>query len=588
MNTFPASHAEEHAGHRARPLFHLTFALTLTACAATDAPQTQEDAPTVTASKRPHIVLVMADDMGYTDIGCYGSEIRTPTLDRLAADGVRMTQFHNAARCCPTRASLLTGLYPHQAGIGLMTGDRGHDAYRGVLSKDCITLAEALGDSGYSTYMAGKWHVTPQTRPGGPTDSWPTGRGFDRFYGTITGAGSFWDPATLCRGDSFITPENDPEYSSEGFYYTDAISDEGARFVREHLEGSENPLFLYVAYTSAHWPMHAPEEDIARYDGVYEQGYAPIRSARLERGRELGVLDPAWELSPQREPWSKNEHQAWDERNMQVYAAMVERMDAGIGRVIAELERAGELDNTLFVYLQDNGGCAEGYGRQSNESKRPVEPLEPLGVDGLQTQIWPPMQTRDGHWVRTGPEVMAGAEDTFVAYGAGWANASNTPFRGYKHDGYEGGTATPFVVHWPAGLSAAARGSVVDEPAHLIDVMPTFLAAAKADYPESRGGIAIQPAEGVDLLTAIRGTPLEDDRTFCLEHHGNQALRRGRWKIVSQYRKDAVRQWELYDLAADRTELHDLAAAQPERLGAMIADWERWATRVGVVPWPMK
>ncbi len=575
--------------HQRRPFaVQLVLAGGLAACAATGVQRSQGDVSAHAAPKRPHIVLVLADDMGYTDIGCYGSEIRTPTLDRLAANGVRMTQFHNAARCCPTRASLLTGLYPHQAGIGLMTSDRGHDAYRGVLSADTVTLAEALGDAGYSTYMAGKWHVTNQIRPGGSKESWPLGRGFDRFYGTITGAGSFWDPATLCRGDTFITPENDAAYSPETFYYTDAISDEGARFVREHLDGSDDPLFLYVAYTSAHWPMHAPEDGVARYAGVYEGGYGPIRQKRLERARELGVLNPAWEMSPQRAPWSENEHQAWDDRNMQVYAAMVERMDAGIGRVMAELERAGELDNTLFVYLQDNGGCAEGYGRRSNESERPVEPLAPLGVNGLQTKIWPPMQTRDGRWVRTGPNVMAGPEDTFVAYGAGWANVSNTPFRGYKHDGYEGGTATPFIVHWPAGLGGETRGSITEEPAHLIDVMPTFLSAAASDYPGERGGIAIQPAEGIDLLPILRGAPVHDDRAFGLEHHGNQALRRGRWKIVSPYRKDAERQWELYDLASDRTELHDLASEQPKRLREMIADWDRWATRVGVIPWPMK
>ncbi len=553
-------------------------------CRATDPPSDAERAPR--PIRRPNIVLVMADDMGYSDIGCYGAEIRTPNLDRLSAKGVRMTQFYNTSRCCPTRAALLTGLYSHQAGIGLMTGDRGRQGYRGVLNRRCVTIAEVLGDAGYRNYMSGKWHVTRSIRPEGPKDSWPIARGFDRFYGTIIGAGSFYDPSTLCRDETFITPVNDPEYQPERFYYTDAISDNAERYLREHGAASEDPFLLYVSYTSAHWPMHAPEEDIARYDGVYDGGFEPIRAARLAKGRELGVLDRDWEMAPPPLPWEENPNQAWDVRSMQVYAAMVERMDAGIGRIVRALEELGQLENTLFVYLQDNGGCAEGFGRRSNLDERPAPGLAAMGPDELQTKIWPPMQTRDGRWVGTGPAVMAGPEDSFIAYGTGWANVSNTPFRGYKHDAYEGGISTPFIVHWPAGLDASLAGSIVDAPAHLIDVLPTLAAAAGANYPEQRGDAWIQPLEGVNLLPALAGHALERERPLGFEHHGNQALRDGHWKVVSAYRKGEERRWELYDMQTDRTELNDLSKRDPQRLASMVAAWEAWANRVGVVDWP--
>jgi len=540
-------------------------------------------------ANRPNIVLIMADDMGYSDIGCYGSEIRTPNLDRLAANGLRMTQFYNTSRCCPTRAALLTGLYSHQAGIGLMTGDRGYDAYRGDLNRRCVTIAEALRPSGYSTYMSGKWHVTRHVGPNGNKDNWPLQRGFDRFYGTVIGAGSFFDPSTLCRGNTYVTPENDTDYQPERFYYTDAISDNAVRFVRQHFDsGASKPFLLYVAYTTAHWPMHALEPDIAKYDGAYDDGFEPIRAARLRRARELGVLDDSWAMSPPARSWEKTKHQDWETRNMEVYAAMVDRMDQGIGKILSALEQNGALDDTLVIYLQDNGGCAEAFGRRSNADKIADADYEPLGRDGLQKKIWPPMQTRDGRAVRTGPDAMPGGEDTFTSYGVGWANVSNTPFRGYKHDALEGGISTPFVVHWPNGIPESRRGVVIDDPAHLIDVMPTLLAAAGAAYPDRSAGQAVQPMEGVSLLPAFAGEPLQREAPLCFEHHGNQGLRAGRWKIVSTYRKDRPRQWELYDMDADRTELHDLAAEQPERLSEMVGQWESWATRVGVQPWPFK
>lgn len=557
------------------------------ACVALGAPARAQG-----AHARPNVVVIMADDMGYSDIGCYGGEIQTPQLDELARGGVRMTQFYNTSRCCPTRAALMTGLYSHQAGIGLMTSDRGHDAYRGDLNFRCVTMAEALQLRGYRCYMSGKWHLTRFVRPGDAKHSWPRQRGFDRFYGTITGAGSFFDPATLCRGNRFITPENDEEYRPERFYYTDAISDNAVRYIEEHArdrETSGQPFFLYVAYTTAHWPMHALEGEIEKYEGAYADGFEAIRERRFTRAKALGVLDERWAMSALPRAWEKTPHKAWELRSMEVCAAMIDRMDQGIGKIVDVLRREGKLDNTLLVYLQDNGACAEGYGRRSNAKKIAASKgrYKALGRDGLQTRIWPPMQTRDGRAVRTGPGVMAGPEDSFIAYGRGWANVSNTPFRGYKHDAYEGGISTPCIVHWPKGLKPARANSVVDAPSHLIDLMPTVLDAAGAHYPERYGDRDLHALEGVSLLPALRGDALVRERPLGFEHHGNCALRDGRWKIVSQYRKkDSTRRWELYDMLADRTELHDLASEKPERTSRMVDAWRVWAKRVGVQPWP--
>ena len=310
---------------------------------------------TIAADKadRPNIVLIMSDDMGYSDIGCYGGEIRTPNLDRLAADGLRFTQFYNTARCCPTRACLLTGLYPHQTGVGYMMQDRGTDGYRGDLNRNCVTIAEALGKSGYKTYMSGKWHVTKQTQPKTEADkyNWPRQRGFDRFYGTIHGACSFWDPSTLCRGNEMISPFADNEYQpSDPYYYTDAISDQAARFIRENPSGE--PFFLYVAYTAAHWPLHARQRDIAHYKGKYDEGYQAVREARLKKMKRLGVVKKDVKLSKAAGAWDSIEHKDWEAANMEVYAAMVDAMDQGIGEIVesAQGNRAVRQYVPLLLY----------------------------------------------------------------------------------------------------------------------------------------------------------------------------------------------------------------------------------------------
>ena len=297
----------------------------------------------------PNVVLIMSDDMGFSDIGCYGGEIETPHLDALAANGLRFTQFYNTARCCPTRASLLSGVYQHQAGIGLMTGDRKLPGYRGEIGRNVLTIAEALRTVGYRNYMSGKWHVTRHTRPQGPKDNWPLQRGFDRFYGTIIGAGSFYDPATLCRGNTFITPVNDKAYQPETYYYTHAINDNAVAYLQEHAEKTpDKPFFLYVAHTAAHWPMHALPKDIAKYKGRYDDGFAPIREARLKRLKEMGIVGRDLKMSPRSDDWDKTPHKDWERRNMEVYAAMVDSMDQGIGRIIEQVKKQGQFDNTLF------------------------------------------------------------------------------------------------------------------------------------------------------------------------------------------------------------------------------------------------
>ena len=554
------------------------------------------------AAERPNIIVIMADDVGYSDIGCFGSEIETPNLDALASGGLRFTQFYNTARCCPTRASLLTGLYAHQAGIGHMVdawSQKVGEAYAGDLSKRAVTIAEALKPAGYATYMTGKWHVTNMTKPQNEADkhNWPLQRGFDRFYGTIHGAGSFFDPNTLVRDNKFVSPFADADYKPREFYYTDAINDQASRFIAEHHQRSpEQPFFLYMAHTAAHWPMHAKDSDIAKYKGRYDTGYDAIRSARLDKMKRLGLLDPQWQVTPQAGDWSNVENKAWESRCMEVFAAMIDCMDQGIGRVIETLKKSGQFDNTLILFLQDNGGCAEGMGRAGPFKPRADKPsLPPLANDYLQPDMIP-KQTRDGFPMRQGQGVMPGGADTYIGYGKAWANVSNTPFREYKHWEHEGGISTPLIAHWPKGINInhhgtrtghftrkAVGGPLCHSPAHLIDLMATCVDLAGASYPTEFKGKAIQPMEGISLAPAFEGKSLARTQPIFWEHEGNRAIRIGEWKLVSMHPKA----WELYHIPTDRTEMHDLAAAQPDRVKAMASQWEAWAKRVGVRPWPL-
>ena len=537
------------------------------------------------AAPRPNILIILSDDMGWSDIGCYGGEIKTPNLDALAAKGLRFTQFYNCARCCPTRASLLTGLYPHTAGVGHMTSNDHRPGYQGELNQRCLTIAEAVRPAGYRTYAVGKWHVVRDIKPDGPKYDWPMQRGFDKFYGTITGGGSFYDPTTLCRGNTYITPENDPDYRPQSFYYTDALTDNAIAFLKGHQrESPSQPFFMYLAYTAAHWPMHAKPEDIAKYKGKYVAGYDAVRQGRVEKLKRLGLINSRWTPAPTFGDWANVPNRDWETRCMEVYAAMVDCLDQGIGRMVSELKTEGQLDNTLLFFLQDNGACAENMGRLAPKDPYPTD-LKPMRPDDLQPKIWPPMQTRDGRPVRTGPEAMPGPADTYVAYGKAWANVSDTPFREYKHWVHEGGISTPLIVHWPNGIPRTREGRTEAAPGHVVDLMATCVDVANASYPREHNGQSIHPLAGVSLRPAIQGRSLHRAAPLYWEHEGNRALREGKWKIVA---KGPAGAWELYDMEADRTESRDLAARYPARIKGMIARWETWATQNDVLPWLWK
>lgn len=536
--------------------------------------------PAAETKPRPNIMVILADDLGFSDIGCFGAEIQTPNIDALAKNGLRFTQFYNTARCCPTRASLLTGLYPHQAGLGHMMVDRGHAGYRSDLNRNCATIPEVLKPAGYRTYMVGKWHVTRFDGPKDDQHNWPLQRGFEKFYGTLRGYGSFYDPSALCRQNQFITPENDPEYQPKEYYYTDALSDNAVKFLQEHRkESPDKPFFMYVAYTAAHWPMHALERDIKKYEGKFKDGYDPVRQERFKRLKEAGLINAQWELTATAGNWNEVKRKPWEQRCKEVFNAMVDNMDQGIGRIIAELRRSDLLANTIILYLHDNGGCAETMGRLGPPENAEARP-KAMGPNDLQPQTKPPMQTRDGRVVRTGPGVMPGPADTYVAYGKNWANVSNTPFREYKHWVHEGGIATPLIVHWPLGLSPHRRGQIEAEPGHLVDIMATCVGVAGADYPTELGGQKIQPMEGVSLAPLFRGESLTRPQPIFWEHESNRAVRDGKWKLVAK----ADEPWELYDMETDRTELHDLAAANPDKVKSLAAQWDAWAERAKVLP----
>ncbi|MBM3288842.1 MAG: arylsulfatase [Candidatus Hydrogenedentes bacterium] len=491
---------------------------------------------------RPNIVVIMADDMGFSDLGCYGSEIHTPNLDRMAAEGLRFTHAYNAARCCPSRAALLTGLHPHQAGMGDMVTSPGRNVppgpYQGYLNRNCATIAELLRPAGYRTYMSGKWHV------GEAPEHWPRRRGFDRYYGIISGGSSYWKldqegprPRVMAIDDDAHVPSGDT------FYMTDAFTDNAVRFIEEH-EGPNSPFFLYLAYTAPHWPIHAWPEDIEKYRGVYDIGWDKLRVQRHERMIELGIVDKKWPLSP-RDP----EVPAWDTvtdkedraLRMAVYAAMIDRMDQGIGRVLDALRKTGADKNTLVLFLSDNGGCHE-------------------SVEG-----------RNLHTPGTRP----GERGSFLAYQRPWANASNTPFRMFKHWTHEGGIATPLIA-WAPDL-VRGRGTLTHQTAHIADVVPTCLDLARADYPATFGGNPILPLAGRTIVPVLRGKQRDAHSPLYWEHEGSKAIRDGNWKLVSAAGKD----WELYDLEADRTELNDLVTKEPKRAKAMLARWNAWADAVG-------
>ena len=493
---------------------------------------------------RPNILIILADDMGYSDIGSYGAEIRTPNLDALAAGGLRFRQYYNNAKCSPTRASLLTGLYPHEAGMGdLASGaPRAPGPYQGYLPAHSATIAEVLRTAGYRTYMSGKWHV------GDLPEHWPHSRGFDRYFGLISGATSFFEllrePG---RSRQMVREDRLWEPTDVGFYATDAYNDYAAERIREHRRDyPDRPFFLYVAHTAPHFPLHALPEDIARYEGTYTAGWDDVRAERYHRMRRLGIIDerypyperpagvPAWADAEKKDEWA---------RLMAVYAAMIDRMDQGIGRILRALEETDTRENTLVLFLSDNGATAEAVASR-----------------GLND-----------------PTVPIGARGSYVAYLEPWAHVSNTPFRLYKNWVHEGGIITPLIASWPRGITQPGR--LAESPGHVIDLMPTALELAGMRYPTTLQGHSLHPLAGRSLVPAFGGGAVERQAPLYWAYGGNWAIRDGDWKLAHDRRHpDRV---ELFNLRDDPAEQRDRAAQHPARVAGLRAAWQIWAERVG-------
>jgi len=503
---------------------------------------------------RPNILYIVADDLGYSDLGCFGGEIDTPVLNSLAGSGVRLTQFYNTGRCCPSRAALLTGQYPHRVGLGHMTtNDLGQPGYRGVVSREAQTIAEVVNAAGYRSFMSGKWHLgTPD----------PTAHGFEEFYGTLVSAKRFFDPAHLVRLPVESTPTT---YNPGSFYATDAVTDHALEFLDQARETPEKPFFLYLAYNAPHFPLQAPAEMIDKYRGRYTDGWDRLRDERLRGMKRLGIVPNDTTLSA-RSLWQnygetkRGVNPAWDTlpanrradlaRRMAIYAAMIDRMDQQIGRIIRDLKSNSQFKNTLIVFTSDNGACFE---------------WDPFGFD---------IVSSNQNILHEG-EILAqmGSAGTFHSLGSGWANACNTPWRLYKHYNHEGGIASPGIVHWPAGLPDKA-GTLHHSPAHLIDLLPTAIAVSDAQYT----GTLTLP--GLDLIEQLTNEPSE--RQLFFEHQGNRAVRDGKWKLVALDDQP----WELYDMERDRTEMKDLAKQFPKKVQRMSSAWDRWGRSNFVTPLP--
>ena len=531
---------------------------------------------------RPSVIVIMADDLGFSDVGCFGGEIETPNIDQLAADGVIFSQMYNCARCCPSRASLLTGLYPHQAGIGHMVHEYSPDksaAYQGYLRDSCATIAELLRDvGGYRTMMSGKWHVGGDFPPDDPKH-WkkhagdehhptPVQRGFDEHFGTLGGGGSYYDPPTLIHNEKLILD------TADDFYYTDRINDEACRMIREAAQEKDKPFFLYVAHAAPHWPLHAPADVIAKYRGKYREGWDAARQRRHERLVKKGIIKKEWKCSPRDEnslPWEEAENKDWEDARMATYAAQVDIMDQGIGRIMQTLKDCKIDDRTMTIFLSDNGGCAEFLREDGGEGDSWCENYATISSDGTQTVVG------------NNPNVMPGDRSTFMSYDLSWANLSNTPFRLFKSWVHEGGISTPFCAHWPGQIKNPGR--IHSKPWIMLDLAATIYEVAGVEYPTHYKGKMIPPLEGESFLRVLHSSKHNNwsrQRPIFWEHQGNRAVRLGRWKLVNRHGND----WELFDMDFDRTELNNLAEGEEDRVKSMIDMWEKWAERCEVEPWP--
>lgn len=519
---------------------------------------------TASAAEKPNILVVLFDDLGYSDLGCYGGEIATPNIDSLAKHGLRFTHMANSARCCPTRASLLTGLHPAQAGIPNMGGQ---------LSENSATLAEVLRGAGYKTYMAGKWHV------GNSPQASPIARGFDEFYGFTNGySADQWEPKGYQRLPVGRTPEK--SYEPGKFYATDAFTDYAMEFIRQ-ASGEQKPWFVYLAHSAPHFPIQAPIESAKPFLETYRKGWDVLREERFNKLKQIGLVNhDGWKLSPLSvvpveannaitNGYSGQPNPAWNTldaarredlaHRMALFAAMVKHVDDGIGRIVKQLKVAGKFENTLILLLSDNGACYE-WG--------------PFGFDG---------QSRAGTTTLYQGESLTsmGGPGTNMSYGSAWANLGNTPFRLYKHFAHEGGILTPFIVHWPQGVQQPDRW--VRDPAHVMDVMPTLVEISGATYPRERNGRAVLPVEGISLAPTFRATAALPERAICIQHEGARAIRKGQWKLVLGKRFPNAVTWELYDIKADPCEMTDLASQHPDLVASLTKEWEAWAQRTGTL-----
>jgi len=514
------------------------------------------------SQERPNIIIVMADDMGYSDLGCYGSEIQTPNIDKLAFEGIRLTHFYNAVRCCPSRASLLTGLYPHQAGIGEMVKDKGLPGYRGFINRNAVTLAEILSLDGYHTIISGKWHV------GKHEDALPMKRGFHKQYGSSNSTRHYF--GVTSRSDLIIdgSPiEIQGEWIEAGkikykllknedgsqWYATDAYTDHAIQFIKElREEDKKKPFFLYLAYTAPHWPLHAFEQDVKKYEGKYMVGWDSIRRYRYKKLIELGIIEEKWILSEPNElvkDWDKldNQSKIYYDRMMAVYAAMIDRMDQNIGKLIESLKETDDEDNTIILFFSDNGGSHETMSK---------------GKEG----------------------VPIGYADSYKGYEHSWANVSNTPFRWFKHWTHEGGSSSPFIAWYPKLIKA---GQIDHQVAHIVDIMATACELSGINYPSEYNGNQIIPTEGLSMVPIFKGETRKGHEFLCWEHQGNRAVRKGDWKIVSLFNKQAPDggNWELYNIKEDRSEMDNLAEKYPEKVKAMVQIYNDWSLRCNIVPY---
>lgn len=515
--------------------------------------------------EKPNIIVILADDMGYSDIGCFGGEISTPNIDNLAANGVRFTQFYNAARCCPTRASLMTGIYPHECGIGDMTHNTAGPGYLGYLNDSCTTIPEVLSKAGYSTGIAGKWHA------GTLKPSWPENRGFQKSYCIHNWVDSYFKVLKTCEvyenGKVFI-PETadpgdyDPQPGNKEWYTTDVF----ARKAMEHIDQAIDegkPFFEYLAFNAPHWPLEAHDDVIRKYLDKYNDGYEVLREEKYKKMKQMGVIPAYWELPEQNTPeWGQLSDSAKINTCFRraIYAAQVEILDENVGKLVGHLRGKGVLHNTLIFFLSDNG-CSP----------------EPEGTDfGYQ---WP-NNTRLNY---TGWRKNSGR--TSASQGRVWAITSNTPFRKYKRFTYEGGISTPLIVHWPDGITNPGRAS--SHVGHLFDIMATCIDLSGSEYPKTRNDVPVIPARGISLKNVLKEKENKDHGFLFWEHEGHGAVRKGKWKLVSDKSLDESF-WELYDLENDRTETKNLRDEQPEVFKELKTLWEQTAYSIKAWPVPPK